>query len=101
MSDQTAILDAAQDAVQDAGRLAMDGIQATDIDVRTFLADLGFSHFGQSCLFALLLAALVILMMNRLRYVLRGGMLLFASLMAVELIKPAFVAIGARLLLAH
>jgi hypothetical protein len=101
MSDRAAILDAAQNAVQDAGNIALDAIDATDINVRTFLSHLGISHFGQSCLFGVLLAIVVILMMNQLRNVFKGGILVIASLMAVELIKPAFVAIGARLLLAH
>lgn len=101
MSDKAAILDAAQGAVQDAGNLVIDALVATDTNVRAFLEQFGISHFGQSCLFAVLLATVVILMMNQLRYVIRGGMLLVASLMAVELIRPAFVAIGARLLLAH
>ncbi|HET6605109.1 MAG TPA: hypothetical protein VFG62_00485 [Rhodopila sp.] len=101
MSQNDAFLDIAQGGVRDAGTIAMDAILATDSAVRGLLGSFGLSYTVQSWLFAIILAVIVIVMMNQLRFLWRGGLLLVISMMAVELIKPAFVAIGARLLMTH
>ncbi|HEY8287957.1 MAG TPA: hypothetical protein VIG49_01725 [Acetobacteraceae bacterium] len=69
--------------------------------VQALLAATGLSPAAQSCLFGVVTATLVIVLMNQLRYLVRGGILLMASLVAVELVKPAFIAVGARLLMVH
>lgn len=101
MSQNDVFLDVAQGGARDAGHLVMDAILATDSAVRGLLMNLGLSYAAQTWLFAIILAVIVITMMNQLRFLLRGGLLLVLSMMAVELVKPAFVAIGARLLMAH
>ena len=101
MSGSDGFLDLTQGGVQDAGLLAMDAILAIDSAVHGLLAHTGLSYDAQSWLFAIILATVVIIMMNQLGFLLRGGLLLVASMMAVELVKPAFLLIGARLLMTH
>lgn len=101
MSENVTFIDAAWGGLGDAGRLAMEAILATDAALRNMLAHTGMSYAAQSWLFAIATATIVIILMNQLRYLIRGGILLIASLMAVELVKPAFIAIGARLLMIH
>ncbi len=79
----------------------MDAILATDAAVRDLLGHLGLSDTIQMGLYAIILGVLVIIMMNQLRLLLRGGVLLVMSMMAVQLVKPAFQIIGARLLMTH
>jgi hypothetical protein len=101
MSRNDVILDAFEGGVRDTGAIAMDAILAADAALRGFLIHLGLSYTTQTWLFAIVLGVLVITMMNQLRLLLRGGLLLVVSMMAIELVKPAFLAIGARLLLTH
>jgi hypothetical protein len=101
MSQKDAFLDIAESGFRDAGTIVMDAIMATDSTVRGLLANLGLSYTVQTWLFAIVLAVIIILMMSQLRLLLRGGFLLVVSMMAIELVKPAFVAIGARLLMTH
>jgi hypothetical protein len=101
MSQKDAFLDIAESGARDAGTIVMDVILATDSALRGLLTNLGLSYTVQTWLFAVILAVIVILMMNQLRLLWRGGLLLVVSMMAVELVKPVFVAIGARLLMTH
>jgi hypothetical protein len=101
MSQNDAFLDAANGGIRDAGTVAMDAILATDAALRGLLGHLGVSYTVQTWLFAIILGVLVIVMMNQLRLLLQGGLLFIVSMMAVELVKPVFLAIGARLLMTH
>ena len=101
MAQNDEFLDAAANGARDAGTIAVDAIAATDSALRGMLAHLGLSYTVQSWLFAIILGVIVIVMVNQLRLLLRGGLLLVASMMAFELVKPAFLAIGARLLMTH
>lgn len=101
MPDNNPVLDIAGGSLVDAGHLTMGTIVGLDAAIRGILGSMGLSSTVQNWLFSIIVAAIVIALMNHIRYVIRGGMLLIVSMMAVEMIKPAFVAIGARLLATH
>lgn len=92
-------IDAFLSGGKDATRILLSASSTAVTGAHIWLSHLGVPTSIQTWLATALLLFSAVLMMNQFRYLVRGGFVLVASLTALELIKPALLAIAAAVLL--
>lgn len=98
MTDNISFFDALARALSDTGAGVVSVIGRVDATVHGWLSGVGVAPATQNWLLTFLMATVVIIMMNRFRYVVHGAVVIVGSLTAMELMKPMLLAIGAKLI---
>jgi hypothetical protein len=93
-------LDSFRHGADDAGYILLNAFSTAAAELHIWFTHLGVPATIQTWFATALLFFSVVLMMNQFRYLVRGGFVLVASLTALELAKPALVAVAAAVLFA-
>jgi antibiotic biosynthesis monooxygenase (ABM) superfamily enzyme len=89
-----------RDGANDAGSILVNAIDTAVAGMHIWLTQMGMPSSVQTWFASALVLFSVVLMVNQFRYFVRGGCVLVASLTALELIKPALLALAAGVLFA-
>lgn len=82
----------------DASLVLLNAFNTVMAGLHVWLGHLGLPSSTQTWFANALLLFSVVLMVNQFRYLVRGGFVLVVSLTALELIKPALLAVAAAVL---
>lgn len=91
-------MDAFRNGADDAGYILLNALSTAVGGLHVWFTHLGLPATVQTWFATALLLLSVVLMTNQFRYLVRGGFILVASLTALELIKPALLAVAAGVL---